>query len=146
MNKQYEIKKLRNQCKNLEDVLENMKDTIASLSRNNHNNNYEHEHNNYTHEDIKKLLEDGLTNEQICEKLGAKTFEVAGVKAHYTLGTYDSAKVRQRKLTEDEKNKIYRDLKKGMSTDDIADNYNITKIRAMGYLASYQRNLLRRKK
>jgi len=84
--------------------------------------------------------------EDVVERMKA-AIDNPAIKAHYTMGTYSTYgyKTRSRDLTEDEVKKIYgyirSHLKDEKMTEDIAKEYRITRIRAMGYLAAYKRSL-----
>jgi len=95
---------------------------------------------NYGYADIRRLIRKRHTDNYIRKRLNATEEEIkrvrAAVDAHKTMGTYSTVKTRLRELTEDERKGIYRDLYKNMNTEDVAEKYRITRIRAMACLAS----------
>jgi hypothetical protein len=94
---------------------------------------------NYTKKDIKELIKQGKSDEDICGILGASETEVMRIRpavdAHYTMGTYSryACKIRNRELTDGEKKSIYQDVKKGMKSEELSEKYKITRIRAMAF-------------
>jgi len=94
---------------------------------------YSHQHNGYTHEDILKMVRQGKTTDEICNRLGAKRGEVNAVRAHNGMGTYNKRK-RERELTKQEEKSLKKDLK-FMSTRDAAKLYDITVARAAAHKA-----------
>ena len=99
----------------------------------------------YTSKEIRTLIKENCSKEEICGGLGVSAPQVSAVQAHITMGTYSRLKERVRDLTDKEVKDIYTDLKQVVSgkitTDDVASKYKITKIRVMGYLAAYTRKL-----
>jgi len=97
----------------------------------------------YTKSDVKKMIRQGKSDEYICDNLGASETEVirirAAVDAHYTMGTYSryACRIRNRKLTEKEKENVYNDLSKGMKSEEVSEKYKITRIKAMIYAGWY---------
>jgi hypothetical protein len=102
---------------------------------------------NYTKKDIKELIKQGKSDEDICDILGASETEVMRIRpsidAHYTMGTYSryACKIRNRKLTKEEKEKVYKDIENGMRSEELAEKYRMTRIRAMAFYGWHTRRL-----
>lgn len=156
MNKNYDLKKLKEQYAGLENLIQlnsmrqkeiealalKIRKTIVGLTINKYSNGKSiHKHDEYTHRDIINLIKKGYGNKYIQSKLGALDSEIGTIRYHYKLGTYTSKKMLNRTLTENEKSRIYRDFRKGKDTDYVSENYKVKKIRARGFLSAYKRQL-----
>jgi len=130
-----------NQDTNLENIVEKMKKIAREASQESHLTV------DYTKSDIKELIKKGKSDDYICDKLGAGEEEIvrirAAVDAHYTMGTYCkyACKIRNRKLKQKEKKNVYQDIEKGMKSEELAEKYRITRIKAMMYCGWYTRRL-----
>ena len=98
----------------------------------------------YAPEDIAHLLREGRSDEEIYSQYKITPEYLASIKAHIKMGTYGRGRLRE--LSDDETKRIYQDIKNGMSSDEMAKKYGITRIRIMGFKAAYTLRMKRNKK
>lgn len=89
----------------------------------------------YTTEEIVQLRKQGKSDDYILNHYVITSESLHAIDANITMGTYKRG--RNRDLDDKETEGIYRLLAKNVGTEEIAKKFNTTRIRIMGFKASF---------